>query len=170
MKSNAKRPTLQPKLTSEQDPIAFNNMLREAWGHPPFPEKATHPDTPFSWPISAIPIFSRAELNMSVVFQIGCLEFNTREEKAPAHMATTLIGSLLDGFAILAKADRLDKAWHQLALLDRILECAKDSFDIVKAHPDSGSEKKSFFMRRTEFRIKLAGELLSQLREILRCC
>jgi len=169
MKSNAKRPTLQPKLTPEQDPTAFNNMLREAWGHPPFPEKATHPDTPFSWPISTIAIFNKAELNMNVAIQISCLGFDSREEKAPAHMATTLIGSLLDGFAILAKADRFDTAWHQLDLLDRILECAKDSFDIVKKHPDSGSERKAFFMRRMEFRIKLAGDLLSQLRGVLKC-
>lgn len=83
-------------------------------------------------------------------------------------MTVMLVGSLLDGFALLAKADGLQSAWHQLSILERVLQCATETFEIVKSHPDASAEEKSWFMRRTGFRIDLAGELLSQLREFAR--
>lgn len=158
------QPLNLPGVSAET--LATANAARIAFGHAPHSEK--DPQKPFTWPIAAIPIFTRAELNMMVGVIGDCHGFKTPEEKAPAHMTAVLIGSLLDGFAILAKADRFDKAWHQLALLERILQCAAETFEIVKAQPDSAEQEKSFFMRRAGFRIDLAGQLLSQLRELLK--
>lgn len=145
--------------------LAMVNSARQAFGLAPYSEK--DPFTPFSWPIEAIPVFSRAALNMDTAIHQNCTGFKA-EEKAPAHMTAILLASLLDGFAILARADRFDTAWHQLALLERILQCIAETFEIVKSQPDSDAKAKEFFMRRIGFRIDLAGKLLCQLREFVK--
>ncbi|WP_157199270.1 hypothetical protein [Methylomonas koyamae] len=146
--------------------LAMVNSARQSFGLAPYSEK--DPFAPFSWPIDAVPVFTRAALNLNTVFISDCRGFRTPEETAPAHMTVMLVGSLLDGFALLAKADGLQSAWHQLSILERVLQCATETFEIVKSHPDASAEEKSWFMRRTGFRIDLAGELLSQLREFAR--
>lgn len=168
-------PTPQKQIDDKDLLEVETDAARRSWGintdgksHTPNLDNTLNSRKPFSWPTKAIPIFTRAELNMMVGVIGDCHGFKTPEEKAPAHMTATLISSLLDGFAILAKADRLDRARHQLGLLEDILQIATETFQIVKNQPDSAAKEKSFFMRRAGFRIELAGQLLSELREFLR--
>lgn len=83
------QPLNLPGVSAET--LAIANAARIAFGHAPYSEKA--PQTPFTWPIKAIPLFTQAELNMMVGVISDCHGFKTPKEKAPAHMTAVLIGS-----------------------------------------------------------------------------
>lgn len=159
-----KAPPPPSPLTPES--LAASNAAREAFGLPPHSEKA--PNTPFAWPDDAKQVFYKAELGISPGILRDYPGFKTLSQKSPAALAVTLIGALQDGLLSLANANKFDNAWRQFKLIENILRCATEVFDLTNHQPTGLTPEEDRFIRRLGTRIDLAARSIKQLRGFLK--